>query len=47
MLKYNAYDGTQGRVFAAGMPLAGGEASSGFTSLPNAAVVSELQDVPI
>lgn len=45
MIKYNAYDGTQGRIFAAGMPLAGGEASS--PNLTTAAIVAELQNVPI
>ncbi len=43
MVKYNAYDGTLGHIFAAGMPLATG--SYNETLAP--AIISELQTVPI
>ncbi len=44
MIKYNAYDGTEGRIFAAGMPVASDwEGLSG----PSTAIASELENVPI
>src|SRR6185312_4397740 len=46
MIKYNAYDGTEGKIFAAGMPLAGAEYADGYPT-PDPSVVSELQNVPI
>jgi hypothetical protein len=49
MLKYNAYDGPDGRIFAAGLSLTGGEWSGvyGVNSTPSPAQVSELKNVPI
>ncbi len=45
MIKYNAYDGTEGKIFAAGMPLAGIDYDYGEP--PPQSVVQELKDVPI
>ncbi len=47
MIKYNAYNGTDGRVFAAGMPLSGAIMSDGFGQTPSPQVVAQLQNVPI
>ncbi len=45
MIKYNAYTGTEGKLFAAGLSLAGADYGQGFPT-PNAAVVQGLRDVP-
>lgn len=52
MIKYNAYTGTQGRIFAAGLPFAGAsyynDAFPNDNSFrPNAGVVQNLKNVPI
>jgi hypothetical protein len=47
MIKYNAYNGPDGRIFAAGLSLSGAEQGEGAYELPSAAIVSQLQDVPI
>jgi hypothetical protein len=47
MIKYNAYNGPDGRIFAAGLSLSGSEQGAGFYGLPSTAVVSQLQNVPI
>ena len=46
LIKYNAISGTQGRLFAAGMPLAGAAYDHGYPT-PDSSVVSALKDVPI
>lgn len=46
MIKYNAINGSDGRVFAAGMPLAGANYDHGYP-VPSQAVVNELRSVPI
>ena len=47
MIKYNGYNGPDGRIFAAGLPLAGAVQSTGFDKSPSAAVLAELSTVPI
>jgi hypothetical protein len=47
MIKDNAYTGTEGRIFAAGLPLAGGWEPTSYDQLPDAATVNELRSVPI
>ncbi|HEY8287687.1 MAG TPA: hypothetical protein VIG49_00375 [Acetobacteraceae bacterium] len=46
MIKYNAYTGTEGKIFAAGMPLAGADYANGYPT-PDPSVVSALKNVPI
>lgn len=46
LIKYNAYTGTEGKIFAAGMPLAGADYGQGYPA-PTADVVQALKDVPI
>ncbi|MDQ2739311.1 MAG: hypothetical protein M3Y35_12025, partial [Actinomycetota bacterium] len=46
MIKYNAIDGTNGKIFAAGMPLAGSTYDYGYPT-PDPSVVAELKNVPI
>lgn len=46
LIKYNVLSGTAGKIFAAGMPLAGATYDHGYPT-PDAAVVSALKDVPI
>ena len=46
MIKYNAVSGTEDKIFAAGMPLAGATYDHGYP-MPDPAVVSALRDVPI
>lgn len=52
MIKFNAYTGTQGRIFAAGLPFAGASYyNDSFPNnnsfRPNAGVVQNLKNVPI
>ncbi|MGE4046594.1 MAG: hypothetical protein AB7F35_17170 [Acetobacteraceae bacterium] len=46
MIEYNAWTGTDGRIFAAGLPLAGANYEHGYPT-PDAAVVEALRNVPI
>jgi predicted peptidase len=45
LIKYNAYTGTEGKLFAAGLALAGADYGQGYPQ-PNASVVSGLKNVP-
>nr|WP_294514059.1 hypothetical protein [uncultured Rhodopila sp.] len=45
IIKYNAYTGTEGKIFAAGLSLAGADYGQGYPQ-PNAAVVTALKNVP-
>lgn len=45
MIKYNAYGGTEGRIFAAGLSLSGADYGQGFPT-PDASAVRALQNVP-
>ena len=45
LIKYNAYTGTEGKIFAAGLALAGADYGQGYPQ-PNASVVSGLKNVP-
>ena len=45
LIKFNAYTGTEGKIFAAGLALAGSDYGQGFPQ-PNASVVSGLKNVP-
>jgi endoglucanase len=46
LIKYNAYTGTEGKIFAAGMPLAGADYGQGYPA-PPVAIVQALKNVPI
>jgi endoglucanase len=46
LIKYNAISGTAGKIFAAGMPLAGATYDHGYPT-PDSSVVSALKNVPI
>jgi endoglucanase len=46
LIKYNIYTGTSGRIFAAGMPLAGATYDHGYPN-PDPAVLTALKNVPI
>ena len=45
IIKYNAYTGTEGRIFAAGLSLAGADYGQGYPQ-PNQSVVTGLKNVP-
>ena len=45
IIKYNAYTGTEGKLFAAGLALAGADYGQGYPT-PNPSVVSALKNVP-
>ncbi len=45
VIKYNAYTGTEGKIFAAALSLAGADYGQGYP-MPNASVVSALKNVP-
>ncbi|MEA2740440.1 MAG: hypothetical protein QOH05_3747, partial [Acetobacteraceae bacterium] len=45
LIKYNAYTGTEGKLFAAGLSLAGADYGQGYPT-PNASVVAGLKNVP-
>ena len=45
LIKYNAYTGTEGKLFAAGLSLAGADYGQGYPT-PNASVVTALKNVP-
>jgi hypothetical protein len=45
MIKYNAYDGVDGQIFAAGLSMSGAEA--GLIAVPTPDIVNELRNVPI
>jgi dienelactone hydrolase len=45
IIKYNAYTGTEGKIFAAGLSLAGADYGQGYPQ-PNASVVTALKNVP-
>jgi hypothetical protein len=45
MIKYNAYDGPDGRIFAAGLSMSGAE--SNLSAAPTPDIVNELRSVPI
>ncbi len=45
LIKYNAYTGTEGKIFAAALSLAGADYGQGYPT-PNASVVSGLKNVP-
>ncbi len=45
IIKYNAYTGTEGKIFAAGLSLAGADYGQGYPQ-PNQSVVSALKTVP-
>ena len=45
LIKYNAYTGTEGKIFAAGLALAGADYGQGYPQ-PNASVVAGLKNVP-
>src|SRR3954454_13419868 len=45
MIKYNAYTGTEGKIFAAGLALAGADYGQGYPQ-PNASVVTAMKNVP-
>jgi hypothetical protein len=47
MLDYNAINGPNGHLFAAGMPFAGVIERYGFGVDPPAAVITRLKDVPV
>jgi predicted peptidase len=46
LIKYNAYTGTEGKIFAAGMPLAGADYGQGYPT-PPATIIQALKNVPI
>ncbi|MBN8905966.1 MAG: hypothetical protein J0H99_04925, partial [Rhodospirillales bacterium] len=46
LIKYNAYTGTDGKIFAAGMPLAGADYDNGYPTPPDS-VIQALKNVPI
>ena len=46
IIKYNAYTGTEGKIFAAGLSLAGADYGQGYPT-PNASVVTALKNVPL
>ena len=45
LIKYNAFTGTEGKIFAAGLALAGADYGQGFPT-PNQSVVTGLKNVP-
>jgi predicted esterase len=45
LIKYNAYTGTEGRIFAAGLSMAGADYAQGYPT-PNASVVAAMKSVP-
>jgi hypothetical protein len=45
IIKYNAYAGTEGKIFAAGLALAGADNGQVYPE-PNAPVVAALKNVP-
>ncbi len=45
VIKYNAYTGTEGKIFAAALSLAGADYGQGYPT-PNASVVGGLKNVP-
>ncbi|HEY4041046.1 MAG TPA: hypothetical protein VGM32_04275, partial [Rhodopila sp.] len=45
IIKYNAYTGTEGKIFAAGLSLAGADYGQGYPT-PNPSVVTALKNVP-
>ncbi len=45
VIKYNAYTGTEGKIFAAALSLAGADYGQGYPT-PNASVVSALKNMP-
>ncbi|WP_428487034.1 hypothetical protein [Rhodopila sp.] len=45
IIKYNAYTGTEGKIFAAALSLAGSDYGQGYPQ-PNASVVAALKNVP-
>ncbi|MBS0640052.1 MAG: hypothetical protein JSS43_09285 [Proteobacteria bacterium] len=45
LIKFNAYTGTEGRIFAAGLALAGADYGQGYPQ-PNQSVVTALKNVP-
>jgi len=45
MIKYNAYNGTEGKLFAAGLPLSGADYGQGFP-IPNPSTVQALVNAP-
>jgi predicted esterase len=45
LIKYNAYTGTEGKIFAAGLSLAGADYGQGYPQ-PSQAIVNALKNVP-